>query len=226
MSTESREGAPAGSTSTTHVVELPDARLEIERFTCPEPSCRALLVDENGRSRDSRALRELAAALRRRGVETFLLDLVTEDEHTPVGVETGLPLLTRRLLALTQWIESRPGWLPAQRVFLGTGTATAAAFRAAALLGDGVRAIVSLAGRPDLALAELPRVVSPALFVVSELDLTNFELHRLAIDRLTSPHRLEPFRGIARGLESAPSIEELADLVARWLEETVAQGPA
>jgi putative phosphoribosyl transferase len=71
----------------------------------------------------------------------------------------------------------------------GASTGAAAAIVAAAALGDGVAAIVSRGGRPDLAGSALERVHAPTLLIVGGADYGVMELSEAAFARL------KPFMG-------------------------------
>ena len=74
---------------------------------------------------------------------------------------------------------------------------SAAALEAAAERPEGVAALVSLAGRPDLAFQALGRVVSPTLLIVGARDVDLGELNAWAAAHLLAPHDLRVVPGAA-----------------------------
>jgi pimeloyl-ACP methyl ester carboxylesterase len=72
---------------------------------------------------------------------------------------------------------------------------SAAALEAAAERPEGVAAVVSWAGRPDLAFQALGRVVSPTLLIVGARDVDLGELNAWAAAHLLAPHDLRVVPG-------------------------------
>jgi putative phosphoribosyl transferase len=85
------------------------------------------------------------------GFATLLFDLLSAREELDRQNVFDIALLSLRLLLASAWLREREdvGSLPLG--FFGVSTGAAAALSAAAGLGDGVAAVVSRGGRPDLA---------------------------------------------------------------------------
>jgi pimeloyl-ACP methyl ester carboxylesterase len=79
-----------------------------------------------------------------------------------------------------------------------------------------VRAIVSRGGRPDLAMAVLPRVRAATLLIVGERDETVLALNRAAYARLAAPKSLEIVPGATHLFEEPGALERVAELAAAW----------
>ena len=122
----------------------------------------------SGSSRFSPRNRLVADALNRRGIATFLFDLLTPAEEPQRTSVFDVELLGDRLEQTTRWLLEQPLAEGLAPCFFGASTGAAAAVVAAAQIGPTVRAVVSRGGRPALAGPHLPRVDSPTLLIVGE----------------------------------------------------------
>src|SRR6185369_8811575 len=103
--------------------------------------------------------------------------------------------MTRRLVAATHWLTSRPEMKGMTVGYFGVGTGAAAALQGASLLGTAIKAVVSRGGRPDLAMPYLEKVVAPTLLIVGERDKKVLQLNRLAIVHLVVEKKLAVVSG-------------------------------
>jgi hypothetical protein len=132
----------------------------------------------------SRNLR-LARALQRRGLSTLLFDLLTSDEAESRANVFDIALLAQRVLDALATPSSHGN----QPVGLfGASTGAAGARVAAARRPQGVQAVVSRGGRPDLAGDVLGAVLAPTLLIVGGADT-----EVLAMNHSTS-RKLAPWR--------------------------------
>jgi len=120
-----------------------------------------LFAHGSGSSRHSSRNRYVAGELRRVGMGTLLMDLLTAEEEE-ADARTGhlrfdIGLLARRLLAATGWLRAEADTARLPVGYFGASTGGGAALVAAAEEPEGVRAVVSRGGRPDLAGDALPR---------------------------------------------------------------------
>jgi putative phosphoribosyl transferase len=95
----------------------------------------------------------------------------------------------------------------------------AAALAAAARLGETVGAVVSRGGRPDLAGAALPRVVSPTLLIVGGNDGPVIELNEEAFAELRCKKEMRIIPGATHLFEEPGALDEVARLAAEWFRE-------
>ncbi|MGH9283813.1 MAG: alpha/beta fold hydrolase, partial [Acidimicrobiales bacterium] len=93
---------------------------------------------------------------------------------------------------------------------------------AAARDPDGVAAIVSRGGRPDLAGDRLPRVQAPTLLLVGSLDPVVLELNRTAQARLQAPSSLVVVPGAGHLFQEPGALEAVADAAGEWFSRHVA----
>ena len=114
-----------------------------------------LFAHGSGSSRHSPRNRYVAEVLNEHSLGTLLIDLLTAEEEQEDEV-TGhlrfdIDLLTRRLVAITDWLASSPQGRGHGIGLFGASTGAAAALMTAAQRPDTVKAVVSRGGRPDLA---------------------------------------------------------------------------
>lgn len=148
----------------------------------------------SGSSRKSRRNRFVARTLQERQLGTLLFDLLTRTEEMEDAVDAQLrfdiPLLTQRLVAVTDWVSAYKPTVGLRLGYFGASTGAAAALAAAAERPQRVAAVVSRGGRPDLAHKALARVRAPTLLIVGGADLTVLELNRRAMQLISAPCQL------------------------------------
>jgi pimeloyl-ACP methyl ester carboxylesterase len=120
------------------------------------------------------------------------------------------------LLAVTRWAEGEAELQRLPISYFGASTGAAAALRAAAQLGDGIRAVVSRGGRPDLAAESLEDVASPTLLIVGGADWQVLELNEAAARLLRCEHEVAIVPGATHLFEEPGALERVADLAAEW----------
>ena len=159
---------------------------------------------------------QVAAALTAAGLGTLLFDLLTDAEEGDRRNVFDIPLLAGRLVAATRWAQ-RAAELSALPVgYFGASTGAAAALGAAADLGDGIRAVVSRGGRPDLAAPRLAEVTAPTLLIVGGDDQVVVQLNEQALAELHCPKQLVVVPGATHLFEERGALEEVARLAGRW----------
>src|SRR5712691_3402420 len=134
-----------------------------------------LFAHGSGSSRHSPRNQFVARTIREAGVGTLLFDLLTQEEEA-ADISTrhlrfDIGLLAKRLIDATNWIKRATDAWPLRVGYFGSSTGGGAALVAAAEVGEEIGAVVSRGGRPDLAGDALPRVKSPTLLIVGELDV-------------------------------------------------------
>ena len=204
--------------STTYAEEIPvdDVRLAAD-LTVPTGAIGwVVFAHGSGSSRRSPRNIEVAAALDRAQIATLLFDLLTRDEEADRANVFDIELLTRRLVAATRWLSARPaaGDLPIG--YFGASTGAAAALFAASELGDGIAAVVSRGGRPDLAWHGLAEVRAPTLLIVGGADRVVLDFNQAAAARLTCPHELAIVPGATHLFEEPGALERVAELATAW----------
>ncbi len=176
-----------------------------------------LFAHGSGSSRHSPRNNFVAGVLRDIGVGTLLMDLLTPVEDSDYQVRFDIALLTRRLLQATHWVQGHPQLAHHPLGYFGASTGAAAALRAAAAMGDGVKAVVSRGGRPDLAgQASLVKVRAPTLLLVGGLDFDVLELNQAAYALLSCTKKLSVVPGATHLFEESGTLAQVACQAAAW----------
>ena len=174
----------------------------------------------SGSSRQSPRNRRVADAFHGRRFSTLLLDLLTDGEeaidHQTAQLRFDIDLLAERLGEAIGFIADNPmtGQLPVG--LFGASTGAAAALVAAARRPEGIAAVVSRGGRPDLAGAALGGVLAPTLLIVGGRDTKVLGLNRDAANELQCPHELVVVPGATHLFEETGALDEVARLAGDW----------
>jgi pimeloyl-ACP methyl ester carboxylesterase len=158
----------------------------------------------------------VAEALRRSGLATLLLDLLTPAEETRRSNVFDIPLLAQRLLLATAWAREQAETAQLPIGYFGASTGAGAALAAAA---DDRRifAVVSRGGRPDLAGEALERVRAPTLLIVGGRDHTVIALNREAQRRfLKMESELVIVPGATHLFEEPGALDAVIAHASRW----------
>ncbi len=182
-----------------------------------------LFAHGSGSSRHSPRNRYVAQVLRKNGLATLLIDLLTLEEEA-IDIHTAhlrfdIGLLARRLVGATDWITQNRETRNLRIGYFGASTGAAAALVAAAERPDAVGAVVSRGGRPDLAGPALPRVKAPTLLIVGGNDFPVIELNKDALEQLRAEKKLVIVPGATHLFEEPGALDEVARLAADWFKQ-------
>jgi len=150
------------------------------------------------------------------GIATLLVDLLEESEASDRRKVFDIDLLSDRLSANAQWVQERPETRGLPLGYFGASTGAAAALQAAARKPQGVAAIVSRGGRPDLAFDHLYLVQSPTLLIVGGNDEAVIPLNELAYKKLLCPKEMVIVPGATHLFEETGALEKVAELARDW----------
>jgi putative phosphoribosyl transferase len=176
-----------------------------------------LFVHGSGSSRFSPRNNFVARALRNTGLGTLLIDLLTRVEDQDYERRFDIPLLTQRVVRVTDWLQAQPQTKKLTLGYFGASTGAAAALQAAAAPGNKVNTVVSRGGRPDLAGAQaLGQVRCPVLLMVGGHDDVVIELNQQAHARLVCPKELVIVPGATHLFEEPGTLEQVARIAADW----------
>lgn len=205
-------------------IELPDGTT-LGAFIGGEPGVGAVIFAHgSGSSRHSRRNQHVATLLQEAGMQTVLMDLLTEEEER-VDVRTrehrfDIGLLATRVAGAIDWWRSENTDSPQGSVGLfGASTGAAAALIAETQRPNEVGAVVSRGGRPDLAADALRSVKSPTLLIVGGLDRQVIELNETARSHLRCENELEIVPGASHLFEEPGALDKVAELAAKWFSE-------
>lgn len=182
-----------------------------------QPVGMVLFAHGSGSSRHSPRNNQVAGELRKAGLGTLLMDLLSEAEDHDTAKRFDIALLARRLAAAADWVAEYAATRSLPLGLFGASSGAAAALALAAQRPDAVAAVVSRGGRPDLAGAEvLAAVRAPTLFIVGGLDTEVVGLNQAARARLAGPSQLEIVPGASHLFEEPGRIDMVASLAADW----------
>jgi putative phosphoribosyl transferase len=179
-----------------------------------------LFAHGSGSSRFSPRNQYVARELRRAGLGTLLIDLLTPDEERVDELTRqhrfDIGLLADRLGAATEWLSEERSTRDMAVGLFGASTGGGAALVTAAQNPERVGAVVSRGGRPDLAGAALSSVKAPTLLIVGGYDPVVLDLNQRAMSQMSAPVRLEIVPNATHLFEEEGALEEVARLAAHW----------
>ena len=202
------------------VIPLGEVTLEGELQIPEKATGIVLFAHGSGSSRLSPRNQFVARMLREAGLGTLLFDLLTREEEMIDSftrhLRFDIVLLSERLTAATRWLENTDAAHGLNLGYFGSSTGGGAALMSAAKLGEKIGAVVSRGGRPDLASAWLPKVQSPTLLLVGELDPIVIGLNREAMHRMNCPTELRLIPNATHLFEEPGALETVAREAAAW----------
>lgn len=208
-------------------IALPGRRVELPgTLALPEPA-RGIVAfaHGSGSSRLSPRNTYVAGVLQDAGIATLLFDLLTPDEDRDRANRFDIALLTGRLLLAAEWIDGQTDLRSLPLGYFGASTGAAAALEAAAQQREGVAAVVSRGGRPDLAgPGLLEAVTAPTLLIVGGHDDVVIDLNRRAMDRMRCEKELVVVPGATHLFEEPGTLEQVARLAADWFRRRFGPG--
>jgi dienelactone hydrolase len=200
-------------------ITIPAGHVSLEGELVLPPSAKGvvLFAHGSGSSRFSPRNTYVAGVLQQRGIGTLLFDLLTHEEDRNYETRFDIALLTRRLLAATDWLQNEPDTRTLRIGYFGASTGAAAALQAAAQLGDRISAVVSRGGRPDLAgTLALGSVSAPTLLIVGSADYGVIELNEQAYALMNCERKLTLIPGATHLFEESGTLEQAAHSAADW----------
>ncbi|CAG1066093.1 Putative phosphoribosyl transferase [uncultured bacterium] len=184
-----------------------------------------LFAHGSGSSRHSPRNNYVAGVLRKAGLATLLMDLLTREEDVDYEMRFDIGLLAERLDGVTRWAASEEKTGTLRVGYFGASTGAAAALRSAVSAGGAIGAVVSRGGRPDLAMESLPLVKSPTLLIVGGHDELVIDLNRKAYEKITAEKEMVIVPGATHLFEEPGALEEVAQLAARWFKDRLKPMP-
>ena len=200
-------------------VHIPAGNVELDgELILPSSATGVVLFAHgSGSSRFSPRNTYVAEVLQQRGIATLLFDLLTSIEDQDYETRFDIALLTTRLVAATEWLQSNPKTKDLSIGYFGASTGAAAALQAAAKMGNKIAAVVSRGGRPDLAGADaLRRVTAPTLLIVGSADYEVIVLNRQADALLNCEKKLILIPGATHLFEEPGTLQQAARSAADW----------
>jgi dienelactone hydrolase len=214
---------PAGYPPSSSVrIPVNNVMLSGELFIPAGATGVVLFAHGSGSSRLSPRNQYVAQVIQQAGVGTLLFDLLTNEEEI-IDAQTrhlrfDIELLSYRLLGATRWVTENAATRHLRVGYFGASTGGAAALGAAAALGEGVKAVVSRGGRPDLAGEALASVQAATLLIVGERDEVVLRLNQETMEKLHCHKELVIVPGATHLFEETGALEEVARLAAQWFQ--------
>lgn len=209
-------------TTDTVTILVDGARLTGDLAMPSDPIGLVVFAHGSGSGRLSPRNQFVARALNDHRLATLLFDLLTPDEEvvdaTTRRLRFDIGFLAQRLVAVTDWTETRAVVAHLPVGYFGASTGAAAALVAAASRPDLIGAVVSRGGRPDLAGSVLSRVRAPTLLIVGGADTDVIALNEKAFRYLSSHKELVLVDRATHLFEEPGTLEEVAKLAASWFE--------
>ncbi len=208
-------------------IEIAGGRLGATVSIPVEATAIVVFAHGSGSSRFSGRNRFVAQQLNAAGFGTLLMDLLTEEEER-IDRDTAeyrfdVAMLGERLIAATKWMQGDPIMGKRAVGYFGASTGAAAALVAAAELGEGVSAVVSRGGRPDLAGAALSRVKAPTLLIVAGDDAAVIVMNRDAQRQLRCRNQIAIVPGATHLFEEPGALAKVAALAIDWFKRYCGQ---
>lgn len=197
-------------------LEVEDVTIEGELVIPDNAHGLVIFSHGSGSSRFSPRNNFVAQHLQRKGLATFLLDLLTKKEDEVQANRFNIELLSQRLVGATKQLVKYPSVKSLPKGYFGASTGAASAIVAAAMIPDQINAIVSRGGRPDLALNDLYLVKAPTLLIVGALDQQVIELNQEALAKINAVKSLKIVEGATHLFEEPGTLEQVAQLSGEW----------
>jgi alpha-beta hydrolase superfamily lysophospholipase len=175
----------------------------------------------SGSSRKSPRNNFVAEVIRERGLGTLLFDLLTEAEDQVRENRFDIPLITDRLVTVTDWVRSRETTRDLNIGYFGSSTGAAAALNAAARPETEIESVVSRGGRVDMAADVFDEIRAPTLLIVGGTDTEVLERNRDTYEVLSCEKELHIVEGAGHLFKEEQELAEVADVAADWFADTL-----
>ena len=182
----------------------------------PHPKGVVLFAHGSGSGRLSPRNNFVARILQDSGLATLLVDLLEESEAEDRERVFDIDLLAERLFICAHWLRQQLETRGLSFGYFGASTGAGTALEASAKEPEGIHAIVSRGGRPDLALNYLHLVLAPTLFIVGGEDRSVIPLNRTAYEKLRCPKELIIVPRATHLFEEPGALDKVAELARDW----------
>lgn len=182
-----------------------------------EASSIVIFAHGSGSSRLSPRNQMVSDYLNKKGIGTFLFDLLTYDEDKEYTNRFNINLLAERLKGVTTWLLKKEEFTHLPIGYFGASTGAAAALVASVDMPQ-VIAIVSRGGRPDLAMRIMNKVKAPVLLIIGSYDREVLNLNVEAYNGLKSDKKLEIIPGATHLFPETGAMEKVCELASEWFQ--------
>ena len=169
--------------------------------------------------------RRLAAELERAGISTRFLQLLTSEEQrddtASSAVRLDVPSLSARIAAAIDTACAAEEHV--QIGLFASSSCTAPCLAAAAARGDKIRAVVSLEGRPDLAVFALAALRAPTLLLVRGIDETSRHFAEITATHLRGRHEVHVLPKLQGRFQESGEQDLVCALATSWFVEALGE---
>lgn len=195
-------------------------------FSAPKDAWAAVVFAHgSGSSRESPRNRYIAQQLRRAGMATLLMNLLTDDEAAQSGgslLDFNIDLLDLRLRDAISWLRTQSASAHLPVAIIGSSVGAAAAMRTARQAPDLVKGVVCRSGRLDLAMEDIPFVKTPVLLIAGQEDGLTVFLNRNARAVFHADHAsLVTIPGASHLFDEPGSLQHFISLTKIWLRKNL-----
>lgn len=207
----------------TKDVEIPTGSAALKGILQLPANAKALVIFAHGSGSDRHSPRNrlVAELCHEAGYGTLLFDLLTEKEKEDYRTNVfDIGLLTGRLAEAVAWTQQDQRTAGLKLALIGASTGAAAALNVAAELQDGIAAVVSRGGRPDLAdQTRVADITAPTSLIIGGDDAEVIELSRPPYSRLPAAKELVLIPGATHVFDEPGTLEQAGAATLRWLKK-------
>lgn len=200
-------------------IEAQNSKMEGHLIIPENASSLVIFSHGSGSSRFSPRNNYVAKILHAQGFGTFLLDLLTKEEDDVYANRFNIDLLTKRLIIATKYLSTFERVSNLDFGYFGASTGAASALKAAAVLPELIKSVVSRGGRPDLAGDAVMSVKAPTLLIVGELDYDVLELNKRVYEKLLCTKKIEIVKGATHLFEEPGTLDKAAQVATLWFSK-------
>lgn len=198
-------------------IALQDVELKGSLSFPPNATGLVIFSHGSGSSRFSPRNQEVAQYLNKAGFGTLLFDQLTQEEDLYYQNRFNIPLLSKRLIGTTMWLQKEDCVKQCRLGYFGASTGAASALLATAALPE-IAAVVSRGGRPDLAMSSLSKIKAPTLLIVGGRDPEVIRLNEAAYSKLNCKKELRVVAGATHLFEEPGAMLQVCQFATEWFE--------
>lgn len=205
------------------MIKIPIDNIELEGDLAIPKGAVGLVIfaHGSGSSRQSPRNKFVAKEFNKDKLATLLIDLLTKQEDEDYEIRYNIELLTKRLLAITDWVKQNNKINHLSIGYFGSSTGAAATVFAADGRKDIVKTIVSRGGRVDLAYDTIHTLKIPILLIVGGEDYSILDANRDVFDRIKSEKDLKIIPKATHLFKEPGALEDVAKLASDWFRNNL-----
>lgn len=191
----------------------------IGELVLPEQTDSILLFSQgSGSNRFSAKNRYIAELMHKNNIGTLLFDLLTPDEDIISENRENIPLLTKRFILATEFIQENSITESLKLAYFGSGTGVAPALVAAADYGYLIKAVAVIGGNLEVVTPILPEIKAATMLLVGSLDEEGLVMNSKAYKEIKAPKQIGVIEGASYLYDEPEKLDDVAKNVLWWLE--------